>query len=285
MKIKQQLAKRLATLKRIALWEGKLSRSRLMKIHDLSGIRASQWMREFRDLNSNTLEWDNKSKSYLFTEDAYEKANLELEENDSNDLGLNVYLYETSTTPTLAQENDFIFSADWNFSRVKPYFFSRIRMAIEQKRRLEIKYCSMRNPTPHPRNIEPHSLVKAGRRWHLRAFCIETQDFRDFVLGRITTIQLLDAVCQTGKEADTKWNTDIELKIEAHPDLNMAQKKLMAYEYFLGKSYKLQKCKAALMPYFIQEMQLATNPQQQKPPEFQLWLANADQLKEWFFNS
>ena len=65
MKIKQQLAKRLASLKRIALWEGKLGRARLMKIHELSGIRASQWMREFRELNANILQWNAKTKAYL----------------------------------------------------------------------------------------------------------------------------------------------------------------------------------------------------------------------------
>lgn len=285
MKIKQQLAKRLASLKRIALWEGKLGRARLMKIHELSGIRASQWMREFRELNANILQWNAKTKTYLVNEKGYENANHELEQNDFNDLGLRVYLYETTINPDLAKDSEFIFCADWNFSRVKPYLFSRVRMAIEQKKRLEIDYSSMRTPTPHKRTIEPHSLIQAGRRWHLRGYCLETQDFRDFVLGRISHIEVTEINSQTNVAEDVKWNSQIELRIEAHPDLNEQQKALIGFEYFSGGAYKLQKCRGALLPYFILEMQLATNPLTQKPPQFQLWVANVADLTGWFFNN
>lgn len=52
---------------RIALWEGRLSRGRLMDVLGLSGIRVSQLLREVREGNPDWFEWDSKSKSYFFT--------------------------------------------------------------------------------------------------------------------------------------------------------------------------------------------------------------------------
>ncbi|MBJ7263085.1 MAG: WYL domain-containing protein [Burkholderiaceae bacterium] len=45
--------------------------------------------------------------------------------------------------------------------------------------------------------MEPHSLVQAGRRWHMRGYCLETGDFRDFVLGRIAKLNMLDQAAES----------------------------------------------------------------------------------------
>ena len=80
-------------IRRMALWEGRLSRGRLMNVLGLSGIRASQLLREVREENPNWLEWDNKSKSYYVTDAAYRKTNVELKAGTS-ELSLAAYLAE-----------------------------------------------------------------------------------------------------------------------------------------------------------------------------------------------
>ena len=40
---------RLTLLASILLWEGRLNNARLREIFDLSSVRASEWIREFRD--------------------------------------------------------------------------------------------------------------------------------------------------------------------------------------------------------------------------------------------
>ncbi len=34
-------------------------------------------------------------------------------------------------------------------------------------RRVRFNYISMNNPEPHERILEPHSIIKTGRRWHV----------------------------------------------------------------------------------------------------------------------
>lgn len=60
-------------------------------------------------------------------------------------------------------------------------------------------------------DIHPHVLVKTGLRWHLRAYCEDKKQFRDFVLSRFRgTPELLSPVTHSG-ELDLAWHTLIPL--------------------------------------------------------------------------
>lgn len=81
-------------IRRIALWEGRLSRARLMGVLGVGGIRVSQLLREVREETPNWFEWDSKSKSYFVTPAAYKTAQAGLKAGTS-DLSLAAYLAET----------------------------------------------------------------------------------------------------------------------------------------------------------------------------------------------
>ena len=62
---------RLAILKLLLIWEGRLNRARLMELFNLGSNSASVWIREFRELNPEWLVWDTKTRSYHATLSAY----------------------------------------------------------------------------------------------------------------------------------------------------------------------------------------------------------------------
>jgi len=269
-------------MRRMALWEGRLSRGRLMDVLGLSGIRVSQLLREVREETPDWFEWDSKSKSYFVTPAAYKKARVE-HKAGASDLSLTAYLAEADIHADLASGAGPVTVAPWDFSRVNPNTFSRIRLAIEQGSRLKLEYRSMRTPEPHPRNVEPHSLVQAGRRWHMRGYCLETGDFRDFVLGRIAKLTMLDQKAESTISADTKWNTVVKVRIQAHPKLTPGQQDLVRSEYFGGTAVRVHNCRGALLPYLVQELRLALDVTKELPPEYQLAVENVEEVRKWLF--
>lgn len=269
-------------MRRMALWEGRLSRSRLMDVLGLSGIRVSQLLREVREDNPGLLEWDNKSKSYYVTDSAYRKTNAELK-TGSSELSLAAYLAETDIHADLDPGAGQVTVAPWGFAHVNPHVFSRIRLAIKQGTRLKLEYRSMRTPEPHQRTVEPHSLVQAGRRWHTRGYCMETGDYRDFVLGRIAKISILENKVETSVAEDAKWNTVVKVRIQAHPKLTPSQQDVVRCEYFDGTMARVQSCRGALVPYLIQELRLAVDVFKELPPDYQMAVENVDEVRKWLF--
>ena len=273
---------RYKVMRRMALWEGRLSRGRIMGVLGLSGIRVSQLLSEIREETPDWFEWDSKSKSYFVTPAAYKKAQGELKAGTS-DLSLAAYLAEADIHADLAPGAGPITVAPWGFSHVNPYIFSRIRLAIEQRTRLKLEYRSMRTPEPHSRTVEPHSLVQAGRRWHMRGYCLETGDFRDFVLGRVAKLSMLDQKAEATSAEDTKWNAVVKVRIQAHPKLTPGQQELVRSEYFEGTAARVHSCRGALLPYLVQELRLALDVTKELPPDYQLAVGNVEEVRSWLF--
>lgn len=273
---------RYKVMRRMALWEGRLSRARLMDTLGLSGIRVSQLLREVREETPDWFDWDSKRKSYFVTPTAYKKAQAELKSGTSN-LTLAAYLAESEVLADLAKGTGPVTVAPWGFSQVKPDTFSRIHLAIEQGTRLKLEYRSMRTPEPHPRTVEPHSLVQAGRRWHMRGYCLETGDFRDFVLGRIAKLSMVDQKAESTVAEDTKWNAVVKVRIQAHPKLTPGQQNLVRSEYFDGTAARVHSCRGALLPYLVQELRLALDVAEELPPDYQLAVENVEEVRKWLF--
>lgn len=273
---------RYKVIRRIALWEGRLSRGRLMDVLGLSGIRVSQLLREVREETPDWFDWDSKSKSYFITASAYKKAYAELKAGTS-DLSLAAHLAEADIHADLTPGAGPVTVAPWGFSQVNPNTFSRIRLAIEQGWRLKLEYRSMRTPKPHLRTIEPHSLIQAGRRWHMRGYCLETGDFRDFVLGRIAKISILEQQAGSTIDDDVNWTTVVKVRIQAHPKLTPDQQDMVCSEYFGGTSARAHDCRGALLPYLVQELRLALDVSQELPPDFQLAVENVQEVRKWLF--
>jgi hypothetical protein len=271
---------------RILLWEGRVSRARLIAEFDLSPIRASEWLRDFRESYPSWSTWDTKLKADVATHSAYvaaDRAGAELmTKHPQHDVAV---MSPAAAMLEPYQSNDVgrLLSQAWDFTRTSPHTFSRLNLAITDRVRVKFMYCSMGNPEPHERLIEPHSIVKTGRRWHVRGYCVEKQDFRDFVLGRMSKVKLLTEPHTSDSASDLAWSTQVDVRIIAHPKLNEAQQQVVRNEYFNGTSARVERCRAALLNYMIQEIRAATNVDHQTPPDYQLAIWNIDECRPWLF--
>ncbi len=266
---------RLEQITRLLIWEGRLSRAQLMERFGLSGTRASEWLKEFRDGRPDWAEWDTKLRSLVTTKAAY----LAVEKNEA----AAVSFLGFTEPDVITFDDDSTLVMPWDFSKVSPYVFSRLRLAIKDGVRIAFSYSSMTRPVIHDRVIEPHSIIRAGRRWHVRGYCTERKDFRDFVLGRMSDVALKNEPCEHHVGDDAKWNRAVKVRLIAHPLLSVDQAQVVRREFFAGTAARITTCRGPLVPYFIQELRAATDVERQLPPDYQLAIDNREECKEWLF--
>jgi predicted DNA-binding transcriptional regulator YafY len=72
-----------------------------------------------------------------------------------------------------------------------PEIFASCAFALANNRRMRINYRSAYSDEIHEREISPlHLLLYLGN-WHLIAYCHSRGDLRDFVLSRVTEMEIL----------------------------------------------------------------------------------------------
>lgn len=275
---------RCSTLELLLLWEGSLNRTRLRSLLGLGDVRASEWIREFRNKYPRWSSWNSKTRSYHATPEAYaakrsDRARLDNSASLAKYLGLVGLPYVTADK----EAAETVCAAFPDLSPPEPQIFAALSQAIRSQNAVEITYRSMKEPAAHRRVISPHHLVRAGRRWHVRAFSSKNQDFRDYALGRIVNVSPLDLSLERTEEADTAWITKVPVRLVAHPDLSAEQESLIRFEYFNDTAARVVTCRGALVAYFIQDARAATDTKRQRPPDYQLAVANMEEVSPWLF--
>jgi predicted DNA-binding transcriptional regulator YafY len=159
----------------------------------------------------------------------------------------------------------------------------KLIQAIREQRRIEVDYVSLSNPDHEGRVIVPHTFVNAGLRWHLRAWCEKSRDYRDFVLSRFRgEAELLDLSFQ-GVGQDVAWQTQIELILAPDPRLSPAKRNVIEQDYAMANGGLQLSTRAALANYLLQEMQVNYKMLDGTPEAQQLILVNLDEVRQWLF--
>ncbi|WP_205746284.1 WYL domain-containing protein [Dyella amyloliquefaciens] len=158
--------------------------------------------------------------------------------------------------------------------------FSRLHSAIRMGTSVLIEYRSMSHPEKHQRLIRPHSFIQAGPRWHVRAFCKESDDFRDFNLGRISSIKQDLDLSLPGLVDDRDWNTFVRLRLVPHRGLSALQQKLVRDEYMAGTTAHVFEVRKPMAHYLMQSFRAAVDPLKETPPDFLLMVDESEPLPE-----
>ncbi|EKE71703.1 WYL domain-containing protein [Gallaecimonas xiamenensis] len=155
--------------------------------------------------------------------------------------------------------------------------------ALRQQQRLEVDYLGVTNPSREGRVIVPTRFVKTAQRWHLRAWCEQSQGYRDFVLSRFRGEPDLLGRPLTPLPEDIAWHTHITLCIRPDPRLSPAQQAALAADYGMANGELLLPSRAALANYLLLDMHIHTKMLDGNPAAQQLILANIDEVKPWLF--
>lgn len=264
---------RLSDLETVTLWEGMITNER---IRNLLGVKPVYASRLLAALSRHMFGRAKRSTPHAPLEMLYAGTDDARQKSPDKYLGMLNSL--GSQDPT--QGN--IFDARLDLSLVSPAIFSCILQATKNQLGVEIEYRSMNNPSGLRRLVFPHKLIRAPRRWHMRAWCVHRAEFRDFTLGRIISVTATKMKSENTYEKDVKWNHVIELAIGPHPDLGPEHRRMIAGEYFPGASLLRLPVRHCLAPYVIQDLRVAVDCKTQFPPEYQLALLNAEKLKLGF---
>jgi hypothetical protein len=256
-------------------WEGEIRRSRVIELFRVSPTRASEWIREFREVHSRWVEWNPKERCFEATPIAY---------GDESERGrghsLTQYL---GVTGDIGKIDGVSVRAFRDFISPDPRIYSALRRACSRKQQVEIAYRSMRDPQSHLHLIEPHALVLAGPRWHVRAYSASRGEYLDFALGRILACKPTGLSATHEAENDKPWTTNVNVKLMAHPQLSPAQEDVVRHEYFGGAVERIEVTRGALVPYLLQELRVALDTDLQHPPDYLLAVRNNKDVEPWMF--
>lgn len=157
-----------------------------------------------------------------------------------------------------------------------------LRRACLQKSPVEIAYTSLTSEGSSNRVIYPHAVVQAGRRLHVRAWCAQRLDYRDFALPRIEALRDVEHH-QPPRQPDRLWEKNVALRLRAHELLGPQQELAVRREFFGGTMGRRLDVRGALVHYVINGLEAAIDPKTEKPPRFQLQVANIDEIRQYLF--
>jgi hypothetical protein len=262
-------ASRFRVIETILLWEGEVDNSRLRALLGVQSVQASRVLAEFAERNAGRVLRRTPRSPYQAASSMaplYSSGTIE------------EYLGLLRRSENIA---DLVEDARVDLALPSPQIFSTVLKACRRRCGLRIEYRSMSNPEGRARLIYPHTVVRAGRRWHARAWCAEREGFRDFVIGRIQSASLNRIASPDPISADVAWNKKLPLILGAHPALSATQRKVIQSEYLTGNASHRLMVRSCLLFYVIQDLRAAVNPLEEAPPQFQLIVANARQLQPY----
>lgn len=261
--------RRLSDLESILLWEGEIDNQRIREIFGVKTVQASRLLTELAARMDKQISRVSAHAPLKLIERAARKAGK---------ISPEKYLQIISSSSASSENRLLLEDTRLDLSIVEPTIFSPVLQAMRKRLGVQIVYRSMSHPNGLTRTVFPHVLVRSPRRWHIRAWCSLREEFRDFTLGRISQASLLPDISIHTRDADKEWNELVALRIVAHPRLTPAQQEMVASEYFPGENAMQVKVRKCLVKYVVQDLRLSVNLETQLPPDYQLFVQNANGL-------
>jgi hypothetical protein len=258
-------------------WEGTVNRSDLIEFFRISPQQASADLARYAELAPGNLEYDKSLKTY--------RVGTGFRPITARD-DSQVYLEELAAlcVGRLSPGASFI---GWQPACDIVRYPARpiatrtlltVLWAIRDGEELKVSYQSMRRPSATLRWIAPHALATDGQRWHVRAWCHENGDFRDFVISRIQRVQGRRNATVSGAD-DEAWHTRVDIIIVPRAGLTEGQRRAIEVDFGMSRGRLKLSCRKALAFYLLRQLQLDRLPDQ--PPAAQpLELVNRAELAD-----
>lgn len=273
MKTHRATLERFRLIEAIGKWEGGISNARLRDLTGLHTVQVSRLIASYLETNSEHFEHEPSAKRYRWKAGA------------TSTVPLDEYLSILVALQRLGKEAAaFIHEVRVDLTEVPPPVYAILNEACASSKVVEIGYRSMTNPKGMKRVIEPHSLIHVGRRWHVRAWCRLRERFSDFNLGRIRSASLLDERAQRTAVDDEGWSQLVSIRIAPHHLLTSDQAEVVKAELLGGAAKSIVRARSCLVAYVIQELRAAIKPDEQRPPDYQIEVANSAELTPLMFS-
>ena len=179
---------------------------------EISTKTAQRSIDHFRDRLLAPLEYELSRKGYYYTDPTFQLPVMRISQEELLALLISRKLITEASAGSLGDELGHIsqrlgsllaanlpgrarpeeaFSFRWKtISPTDPLTFKIVTSALLQGKLLTFCYYSPTSSDCTMRTVEPHHMVNYMGNWHLIAFCRLRNDWRDFVLGRMTLCQV-----------------------------------------------------------------------------------------------
>lgn len=259
----------------LAYWEGRVQPSQLAGINRISRQQASKKLADFMSVNPEALEYHSREKNYRPTNKFYPKQiSCEVGEYLNWITGQSAYYEPVPANVCLTPPT----------RHVSPELMRPLIEALRNGRRIEVTYVSINNPNREGRIIVPYHLINTGQRWHLRAWCEKSREFRDFVLGRFQGAgELLDK-SSVALEDDIAWHTNVTITIAPDPRLTNEQRQVIEFEYGMHNGQLNIQTRACLVSYKLQLLNINPRIYEADAKAQQLIIVNKEDIEPWLFS-
>ncbi|MDO6459077.1 WYL domain-containing protein [Granulosicoccaceae sp. 1_MG-2023] len=264
----------------LTYWEGEVCTRHLREFFGLSRQQASKHLQSYLTNYPDHLDYDPSLKRYV-PGPAFTATHISCDVNEYLNWLTGIRSLMPSGKSLLSLPHFAISPAP---RRVSNQVMRLLVKALRQQRRLEVDYLSVSSADPDGRIIVPHAFVNTGLRWHLRAWCEKNRAYRDFVLSRFRGVPDLLDRSEHGPENDEAWNTEVNVILRPDPRLKPTQQSALEQDYGMENSQLTLTCRAALVHYLLQEMQVNIKVLDGSPEAQQLVLVNTEELRPWLFN-
>ncbi|MFC0804604.1 MULTISPECIES: helix-turn-helix transcriptional regulator [Sinorhizobium] len=242
-------------------WENRVIRSDLESTFGISTPQASVDLRHYREIAPGNLE----STARGYKPSPKFKPHFLIPSADRLLLQLRAALSSVIPRSDLWFREDPPVEVAPDIARsVSPECLRQILMAMRERVALDVRYHALTGA--RRRAIAPHALAFDGHRWHVRAWCCDNEDFRDFVLSRIDEIGETKPV-QFDPEHDIEWATKVMLRLRPHRGLSPEQSKAIQLDYGMVDGRLDIEMRASLAFYFIRRMNLDLAESKELSPE------------------
>jgi predicted DNA-binding transcriptional regulator YafY len=253
-------------------WDGVISRGELVEEFGVSVPQASADFALYQKMAPGNIEYDSSKKRYVATPAFSPKylipnADRYLAQLKAISDGV-MSLRDTWISTTVDLDALPIPSR-----RYDPQKLKRFLEVIRKRGSIEIQYQSLTSDGTRWRRISPHALGSDGLRWHLRAYCHESDVFKDFVLTRCHDLRSEGDGSQ-GQESDALWNSFFEIVLIPNPKLGPSQQEAVQEDYDMKDGAIRIPVRQALLYYFNKRLRLDVAESVDRPLETPLVVAN-----------
>lgn len=276
-KVGWSVKRRMEFIEMRLIWEGRVNRRDLIEFFRISVPQASADIGRYQDLAPGNLTYDAGARTFVPAPDftpRFHRASADRYLAQLRSLAAGIV--DRSDVPVGAGP---AYDIVPTIGRHLETATVRLIVAcIRNREAVSIEYQSFSHPEPTKRWVAPHAIAYDGQRWHIRSWCYEHADFRDFVIARI--IETGDTRASAVMPADdADWNTTITLKLAPHPRLEGGRRKAVELDYGMAEGFAEVRVRKALLYYVTRQLGLDRDPDATPPEEYHVVLANKDEIE------
>lgn len=256
-------------------WEGRVIRSDLEDTFDISTPQASVDLRRYREIAPENMEQTARgyrpAAKFLphFLRPSAERLLLQLRAFLADVIPRTDIWFKDIPDVAIAPDIARDLAADCLRS---------ILRVMRDRQAIEVRYQSL--TSSRRRVIAPHALAYDGFRWHVRAWCCENREFRDFVLSRMDEFGAVSSV-EYDPADDAAWHTKVVLHLRPHSGLSDQQRSAIEKDFGMSAGWRDVEVPACLAYYFIRRLNLDLPTTEKLTPErLQIELENLDEVCE-----